>query len=307
MKHNFLRLSAVLTAALLSAFLCTAAFGAARTADSSLPSLSNSRYVNTETGYFVIIEDDLDLLTDAEEQKLTEDMAAITAYGNVGFWTTDVHNSNYIDQTRLKRKELFQFTSATVFMINMNTRKMAIQSYGDIEKSVNDSKARSITDNCSSYATKKRYYDCASNVFSQIFRTIRNKMSSSGSSQEDKGSGFVFEEPIPEPMKYISFGVIALMIGLITAVGIAFAAVNNSLRQTGDPAAKIHKEGQIFDEFKVKTHSKKEYHRPKSSYGSHSSGSSCSSCSSCSSGSSCSSCSSGSSCGGCGSGGGSSF
>ena len=244
-------------------------------------SAADARYTNDETGFRVMIIDELDLLTDAEEAKLTEDMKPLTQYGNIAFWTTNEDTFEEIDQARLKRKELFEYESAGIFAINMKVRKLTIQSIGVINNSVTDSMARSITDNVSSFATRGNYYDCAKTAFSQMLDACENRH-------------------VSEPMKMIGFVVLSVMAGLIIALAVAFSVYNNPM-QTRNPMKRNFgkAEGGFEPGATIQLVSSKTVHRvPRSS--------SSSGCSSCSSGSSCSSCSS---CGGggCGSGGSSSF
>lgn len=189
----------------------------------SASAAENVRYTNSETGYRVVIIDEDDLLSDQEEAKLVEDMTPVTEYGNVAFWSTQAYASDEIDQARLKRLELFEYESASIFVINMNIRKLTIQSYGEIYKYVTDSYARSITDNVKSYATSKDYYTAAGKAYSQMYSVING-------------------EKISEPMKYFSLAVIALMLGVIFALMIAFSKRFNPL---AEPAAKLDKINEI--------------------------------------------------------------
>lgn len=242
--------------------------------------VGQTRYTNPDTNYQVVIIDDLDLLTDEEEQQLAEDMKPITAYGNAALWTTGEYSYNEIDQARLKRRGLFEFDSACIFVINMDIRKLTIQSYGNINVSLTDSFARSITDNVKSYATSGEYYTCCQTAFSQIFMVCENLH-------------------ISEPLKISGYIVISLMSGLILAISIAFSRGSNPLLKAGlykmDDPYRI--EGNFTTPIDAVYVSETTVHRPPSS------SSSGSGCSSCSSGSSCSSCGGG----GCGSGGSSSF
>lgn len=242
------------------------------------------RYTNSETGYKVLIIDSDNLLSDEEESRLTEDMMPVTAYGNIAFWTTEENTYNEIEQARLKRKELFGFDSACIFVINMDIRKLTIQSYGDINKSITDSIARSITNNVSKYATSEDYYNCSKTAFSQILDVCEKRH-------------------ISEPLKVSGYIVISLMSGLIIAISIAFSKRQNpflaSCMYENDNPYQI--QGNFTGAVTASYVNQTTIHRPPST-SSYSSGG----CSSCSSGSSCSSCSS---CGGggCGSGGSSDF
>ena len=240
----------------------------------------DAKYTDPDTNYRVVIIDDDDLLTDAEESHLVDYMKPITAYGNVAFWTTSEYTSNEIDQARIQRRELFGFESGCIFVINMNVRKLTIQSYGKIYESVNDSFARSITDNASSYATSGNYFQCAALAYEQVLAVIENRQ-------------------ISEPLKVSGYAVISVMLGLITAIAIAFSKKHNALIQFDIPekADRYRASGSFSGNVNAVYVGHITEHRPPKTTSS-SSGSSCSSCSSCSSGSSC---------GGCGGGGSSSF
>ena len=244
------------------------------------------QYTNNETGYKILVIDDANILTDDEEKKLLEDIVPVTAYGNAAVWTTYEYTGNEIEQARLKRKDLFVFDSACIFVINMNedVRKLTIQCYGNINEFVTDSFARSITDNVKGYAKSKDYYFCCKTAFSQILAVCEKRH-------------------ISEPLKISGYIVISLMSGLIIAISWAFSRKQNPLIEAG--LYEIKEPYEIEGYFKspvnaVYVEQKVVYRPPASSY------SGGSGCSSCSSGSSCSSCSS---CGGggCGSGGSSSF
>ena len=123
-----------------------------------------------------------------------------------------------IEQARVKRKELYYFDSAAIFAINMGSRKITIQTYGDIRNTITDSKARSITDNVSHYATSKDYYSCTSEAFKEMSKVLAG-------------------EHISEPMKITSYAVIAAMLGVILALLIAFSKRNNPLRREYERAS----------------------------------------------------------------------
>ena len=273
MNNKVRRILALLTAAVLIAAISAVSVSAA----------GNTPYTDPETGYRVVIIDELDLLTDEEETKLVQDMRPITRFGNVAFWTTEETTYNEIDQARIKRKELFEYDSATIFAINMDVRKLTVQSYGTIYDSVSDSLARSITSNASSYASKSNYYACASEVYSQINRVLEG-------------------DHIPEPMKISSYVIISVMAGLVFAILIALGTRSQGSRKQNVPSIMPMGVGTLTGNQLNIT-----FVRKKTRVVQHSS------CSSggCSSGSSCGGggCSSGSSCGGggCGGGGSSSF
>lgn len=129
---------------------------------------SIDEYVNQETNYKVIIEDDAELLTEQEIHSLMDDMKTLTEYGNIAFktinensYTTKNYASNYYH-------EIFGTTSGTLFLIDMDNRYIYIFSDGSNYKTITNSKAEIITDNVYRYASNSDYYKCASNAFSQI-------------------------------------------------------------------------------------------------------------------------------------------
>ena len=142
------------------------------------------------------IQDDADLLTDAEEQALAEDMAPICEYGTPMFWTTRETG----DYTALARdfyhRRLANGESGTLFVINMRARQLTIFSDGAIYRVVTNGEAETITDNVYRMAGREEYYECASSVFRQIHRLLRG-------------------EQIARPMKLVSNILLALALSLL--------------------------------------------------------------------------------------------
>ncbi len=265
-------------------------------------------YTNPDTNYRIVILDKLNLLTNTEEASLAEVMKPITQYGNIAFWSTDLRTTDELDQARRKRLELFDYASAGIFVINMDARKVTVQSYGDINSYITDSVARSITDNVSHYAAVKSYCSAAKEAYQEMYRVIKG-------------------EYVPEPMKITGYIVISLILGLTLTLSVVFSSGFNPLCAQPETAKHIRGEGYFNKKGRIKLASvvSRPRHFGSSSSGGYGGGSSCggSSCggggfscgggssysgggSSCSGGSSHSS---GSSCGGggCGSGGSASF
>lgn len=162
----------------------------------ALPCMARTDYTNPDTGYEVHIDDDAGLLTDDELAKLSSQMEAITEWGNVAFVTTTYNPSSADDYARNYSYSHFGQGSSTLFLIDMDNRKVYIFSNGYIYKTITKAYANTITDNIYTYATDARYYDCASKAFSQI-----NILLSGGR--------------ISQPMKYISNALIALVLAFI--------------------------------------------------------------------------------------------
>ena len=210
-------------------------------------------------GYHVIIEDDAQLLTSEEENKLFEKMKDITEYGNVAFKTTN-YNNFYSTSTYASDfyKSKFGTSSGTLFLIDMYKRVIYIYSDGIIYKTISSSKADIITDNVYKYATNRNYYDCAYNAYDQIYTLLAGGR-------------------IREPMKYITNGILSLVISAL--LGFLFSLKKASLKEVNakEIAKTLNKKLEVVGDITaIKTGERKVYNPPSdsssSSGGSHSSG-----------------------------------
>ena len=154
----------------------------------------------------------------------------------------------------------------------MDARKLTIQSYGDLNRVIGVTRANVITNNVRRYATSRDYYTAASKAFGQVYSLMRG-------------------EQIAQPMKHFSNLCIALMLGLIVAMGKVFRHASSFRAPKPEDLIRYPESGILQDVYASYTHTERTYSPPSSSSDS-SSGSSCSSCSS-GGGSSCSSCGSG--------------
>lgn len=143
----------------------------------------------------VVIEDDADLLTDEEEEKLAEVMLPITDYGYVCFKSIDVNSTSTSSYVKDYYHENFGKSSGLVFLIDMDNRNIWIFSDGDIYDMVTTSKANTITDNAYKKATNEDYYGCAEIVFTQIYKVLNG-------------------EKVVAPMKYVGNALLAIAIAL---------------------------------------------------------------------------------------------
>ena len=178
------------------------------------------RYTNPKTGYQVLILDDANLLSAAEEASLVEVMTPITEYGHIIFWSTNESAVNEINQARDKRFELCGNESSGILSINMSRRKLTFQSDGEIYRWVSGSYARSITDNASHYASEGDYAQCGIDVFRQVLQVLRGNR-------------------IAEPMRWISVAVLGLMLAFVLVVGLAFSRRRNPLTKGENQACRI--------------------------------------------------------------------
>ena len=240
-------------------------------------------YINPETGYRAVLEDDIDLLTEEEETTLMETMEELTQYTNVAFWSTRAgwNQSSAIRNAENKHISLFgPLVNGIVFMIDMDARYMFLDTEGWIQGVIPKSTAEIITNNVRSAMSAGRYYEASDRVYKQVRAKING-------------------EKIAEPMRYLSAVSIGIMGGLLFALYLTLTRRNrvNPVRYPKEVAAKAVittiTVSNIAYTLQGEPTVKRIYSPPHDS-----SSSGGSSCSSCSSGSSCSSCSSGSSCGG---------
>lgn len=153
-------------------------------------------YENSYTNYKVVVEDDANLLTNSEINKLKDEMTKLTEYGNIVFKSINYNNTSTENYARNYYHENFGASSGTLFLIDMHNRIIYIFSDGENYKTITDNKADIITDNIYKLATNGDYYKCASKAFLQIDALLRGKK-------------------IAEPMKYISNGIISFIIAFL--------------------------------------------------------------------------------------------
>lgn len=149
---------------------------------------------NEESGYVALIEDDAGLIKDMDA--VMESMMPVTEYGNVCLKTVD--ENPYTASTFAEKylHENFGTTSSTVFLIDMDNRKVYIFSDGAIYKTITKSKANVITDNIYTYASAGDYDRCAIKSFEQMSTLLSGNR-------------------IAEPMHIIGIALISLLLGMI--------------------------------------------------------------------------------------------
>lgn len=170
------------------------------TVNSSEPQISQNKVIGKEK-YKIIVEDDADLLTEDEEIKLYTQMKDLAEYGNIIFKSIKTNNTTADQYAKTYYNGQFGSESGTVFLVDMKNRKIYIFSNGANYNVITNEKAEVITDNIYQYATNKEYYKCATEAFSQMKTLLEGGK-------------------IAEPMKYISNGVIAVMLALLINFGI---------------------------------------------------------------------------------------
>ena len=157
---------------------------------------------NDKTGYIAVIEDGAELLDSAEYDSVFAAMSPITEYCNVGFYTYRGESREYV-MTKAKTwaNEVFKAYpsgTCTLFIIDMATRQLAVWSSSDVQNTLTQAKAYTITDNVYSYASRKEYAVCAQTAFNQMNRVLKG-------------------ETVSGPMRIISNALLALMAALLLA------------------------------------------------------------------------------------------
>lgn len=158
---------------------------------------AETEYENPNTNYEVVIQDDADLLSDDEINKLIEVMKPITQYGNVAFVTRYEIHGYYetADAAEAYYRKFFNRSSGTLFFIDMARRNIWIFSDGSVYRTITKAYANTITDNTYLYASNGDYYGCASEAFKQI-----NILLEGGR--------------ISQPMRYISGALVAFIVAI---------------------------------------------------------------------------------------------
>lgn len=158
-------------------------------------------WVNPDTGYRVLVEDEAGLLTEEQRRELAQEMQGITAYGNAAFVTTDHNDASTESFAREYYRERFGTDSGTVFVIDMDNRNIWIHSDGAIYRVITVANANTVTDNVYRYASKGDYYGCAEEAFREIHALLEG-------------------QKIARPMKYISNALLALILALLVNFGL---------------------------------------------------------------------------------------
>lgn len=162
--------------------------------DDMPPEENNSHhYVEKVNNYKVLIEDDENLIDESKIKSLAKEMSKLTEYGNIAFKSTSVTTSSTEYYARNYYHDKFGTESGTLFLIDMNNRKIYIFSDGYNYKYITKDKSLIITDNTYKYASRGDYYTCSVEAYKQMGIVLSNGK-------------------IAEPMRYISSFIIALIV-----------------------------------------------------------------------------------------------
>lgn len=164
-------------------------------------------YVNEDSGYEVLVDDRANLLSESEENALTDIMYYDGAsYGNMVFLTcSDAHSMTASDYQWYTYNSVYgDGSSGVVFLIDMDNRKIWMQGYGDLSDKIDVDTANSIADKIYTYASDGEYGECAIKGFNLIIQALGGKK-------------------ITGTLKYLGNACIALIFSIIATFIFAFS------------------------------------------------------------------------------------
>lgn len=157
---------------------------------------AQTRYVNPDTGYEVVLEDDAQLLSPEEGDELVERMREVTRWGNVAFKTIRTNTTSAREYVEAYYRETFGSDSGTAFLIDMDNHEIRLRNYGEVSKVITNGYSDTITDNCYRYASRGDYYECAEEVFREVAALLSGQR-------------------IAQPMKYVSNFLLAVIMAVL--------------------------------------------------------------------------------------------
>ena len=128
-----------------------------------------------ESAYRVVIDDEADLLTEAQEADLHAIMEKVLPYGNAAFVSVD---KNDITTERLAENKFMEFfgdTSGALLIIDMDSRYIQLIADGAVYRTVTRTRCNEIVDNIYTYASKGDYLACASKAFEQVTKLLEGQ------------------------------------------------------------------------------------------------------------------------------------
>ena len=160
----------------------------------------------------VFILDDAGMLSDAELDRLKEDMLPVTAFYPVAFvTTTDTGGTSAVRYSQTVYNEIFDRDGGILFLIDFDTTdsdgRQLYLNVTDRSTKLSASKCDTITDNVYTYARDGKYYECARRTFAQVTDVLNDRA-------------------VPQPMKHMS----NLLIAVCAALYIVFRTANKRTR-----------------------------------------------------------------------------
>ena len=206
-------------------------------------------YYNPDTGYEAVVEDDADRLTDDEEYYLLYYMYALTDYGSAYYKSIDYNPyssaAEYARHYLNDLKDCYGGGSGTVFLDDTVNRRLEIFSNGTMLRYITSGKAVSITDNVYRYASAGRYYECAAEVYYEMYVLLNNGK-------------------IAEPMKNISNIFLSIIISLTLCFVIAIWTSRTKKASVNAVMKQVYRHLNFTDTRKVFTGQTKVYDPPSS-------------------------------------------
>lgn len=210
-------------------------------------------YQNKESSNISIIADYADLISDTQEKELGKQLKSITEYSNIALVTLSQNPvksaENFAEQYNEK---LFENAPGVVFLIDMDTRVVYIDSIGSARKTIRSSYANTITDNIYTYAHDGNYYECARRGLEQINDLFHGRR-------------------IAQPMRYVSSALLALVIAVMINFFIVLRVSRMHAPSTSELVDGIYSKCDILDAHAVHSGRTKTY-SPRSSGSSGNSG-----------------------------------
>ena len=149
-----------------------------------------------ERAYSLVIDDEADLLTGAEETDLRTYMEKVLPYGNAAFVTV---NENPTSTERLAESKFLEFfgdTSGALLIIDMENRYIQLIADGAVYNTVTKTRCSEIVDKIYTYASKGEYFLCATKAFEQVVRLLEGQR-------------------IAAPFRYVTNAFLALCLALL--------------------------------------------------------------------------------------------
>ena len=159
-------------------------------------------YKNAQNGKLLVVEDGAGLFSDAEIRQFIESASGVLEYANVYIVTAKEENYEGLAK-RLIDETFGNGSDSTLFMINMEPRRLYLFSEGNTQKVLTKDKARTITDNIYRQASLGAYYACAQKALRQEATLLSGGR-------------------ILEPMKYIGDFFLAFMVAILLVFGMTF-------------------------------------------------------------------------------------
>ena len=149
-----------------------------------------------ENDYRVVVDDEADLLTEAEEDVLRAVMEKVLPYGNAAFVSVNQNSTTTERLAENKFVEFFGDTSGALLIIDMDNRYVQLITDGTMYKTVTRARCSAIADNVYTYATRKDYLSCAAKAFEQVVKLLEGQR-------------------ISAPFRYVTNAFLALCLALL--------------------------------------------------------------------------------------------